>query len=152
MLRQVYDPQEMAVIINHPEVLPGSSLGLTDHFDPSPLFDNPLDVFLMDDIGGFMCFYEGDGVYDCHSFFLPEGRGKEALRVAKESIKYMFEVVKAQHLVGWTPVEKRDARMFSRMAGFKAVGIEQHQYGLGEQFYECEKMSLTRGEYHAGNR
>lgn len=147
MLRQVYDPEEAGRILNHPEVIGGASLGLTDYFDPSPLFENPLNICLMDDIGGFFCLYEGEGIFDCHSFFIPEGRGREAVRVARESIKYMFDVAGAQQLVGWSPVENRAVRAFSRMAGFKIMGIEPHRfYPEGEEMI-CEKSSYLRSDF-----
>lgn len=147
MLHRVYDPEEMGHIINHPEVLPGSSLGLTDHFDPSPLFENPLNVCLMDDIGGFMCLYEGGGVYDCHSFFVPEGRGRAAIKVARESIRYMFDVVKARELVGRSPVENMAVRKFSRLAGFSVVGVEDHRFSADGPVMECEKTSYLRSDF-----
>jgi len=75
-------------------------------------------------------------VYEVHVAVSPEGRGKEAVKAARESIIEFFNDISNVHkLIGFTPIHLRSAIVFARMVGFKKEGI-------------CKKSFLKDGELH----
>jgi len=75
-------------------------------------------------------------VYEVHVAVSPEGRGKEAVLAARESISEFFNEMGGVHkLIGFTPTNLKRAIAFSRMVGFTKEGI-------------CKKSFLKDGELH----
>jgi hypothetical protein len=112
-------------IANHPEVLPGLSLGIADSLDLAPLLADPRNILLMGDHGFALLLWSAPGVYDVHDAVLPEGRGKWAIAAGKLVLDYAFDAYGARMLWTSTPVENRASRMFNRILGFKSAGIHE---------------------------
>ncbi|MDE2101693.1 MAG: hypothetical protein KGL39_30890 [Patescibacteria group bacterium] len=78
-------------IINHPSIYPWICGPLTGPIDISPYLKSGDYTALFGEYGGFLFFRVKDGIYDAHSAVLPNGRGKWALRMAREALKIMFD-------------------------------------------------------------
>lgn len=98
-------------------------------------------VMLVDELGnvGIAAEYF-PGVYTGHWFF--NSRGKEAMEVAKQMLRVMFEDLDIKLMRGLTPVELRGACILARKIGFTSHGILE--YPDGET---CELFCLTKEDF-----
>lgn len=75
-------------------------------------------------------------IYEVHVAVSPEGRGKDAVLAARQSIDEFFHDTPNVHkLIGFTPINLKRVLAFARMVGFKKEGI-------------CKKSFLKDGELH----
>jgi hypothetical protein len=77
-------------VINHESVKPWVSLGFKQQWDTTTLLANPANIFMANEHGGFLLIANGDGLYELHTQFLPEGRGAQLLKDAREALEYFF--------------------------------------------------------------
>lgn len=109
-------------IANHPEVKP--TFGYSHGFaDLTPLLEYPDTYIFLSDGKAAASIWEWSApyVWQGHSLYLPETRGKEGIEAGREMIRWMFDYG-ARMLWGMTPLDNRPAQMFNRLLGFKAAG------------------------------
>lgn len=94
-------------IANHSAVFPFIAQG-EDPIDLTAAFD--LHRIYISDFGAIMFFNTGGATYSFHTMFLPEGRGRHALKVAKYAALDMFTATNAMELVTLTPDNAPHAR------------------------------------------
>lgn len=140
-----FDASAVNALINHPAIQPGLNLGMGD-LDVTPLIDNPRNVILLGQHGGAMFVWCGPGIYDAHDFFLPEGRGKWAMKASLTMLAMMFDGHGAEMIWAQTPVENRACRFFNRRLGFKSRGTEQAILIPGQPPQEVELFVLKGGD------
>jgi RimJ/RimL family protein N-acetyltransferase len=110
-------------IANHPEVKP--TFGYQEGFaDLTPLLEYPEQYILLSDGIGAASIFEWTAprVWQGHSMFLPESRGRDGIAAGKAMLAWMFERGGAKMLWGMTPIDNRPAQMFNRLLGFKPAG------------------------------
>lgn len=125
-------------MLNHPDVKPTAGLKSLDDLDVSPLF-NRRNIILIAEYGGAIFAWSAPGIYEGHSFFLPEGRGEYALTIGRQMLDLVF-AKGATRIWGQTPVEYRAARMFNRKLGFKSIGFDIAPFPCGEVKVELFQM------------
>ena len=140
-----FDAPVINTVVNHPEVLPGLGLGMSD-LDVTPIIDNPRNIILMGLFGGAMFVWTGPGVYEAHDFFLPEGRGKWALKVSRLMLSLMFSTYGAWMIWAQTPVDNRACRFFNRRLGFVSQGKDRAVLLPGHPAQEVEIFVLKGGD------
>lgn len=118
MLERVFDHERFDEVMNHPKVKPYVSLGIDDLPSSAPLIEDPANVCLMNEHGGFLFHQFAPYQYDVHTIFLPDGRGKKALDAALEAKRIMFEEFHARRLVTFVPFDNVPARKLAEAAGF----------------------------------
>jgi hypothetical protein len=126
MIYRAMDAALHNAIANHPSVMP--TINYSGEFaDFTPLFELPDQYILLHDGKAAASIFEwsAPGVWQGHSMFLPEVRGKEGIRAGKEMVAWMFENG-ANMIWGQTPIENERARMFNRLIGAKSVGRGTH--------------------------
>ena len=127
------------LIANHPDVRPtlGYHQGETDFTD---LLQYPeLYVMLSDGLGAAAIFeWSAPGVWQAHTMFLPESRGREGLKAARAMMDWMFDNG-AKMLWGQTPVEHRGAQMFNRLIGAKPAGEGEDAAGVRVRYFTVER-------------
>jgi hypothetical protein len=127
------------LIANHPEVKPtlGYNEGYTDF---TPALAYPDDYVLLSDGKGAAAIFEwsAPGVWQSHTMFLPESRGREGLKAAREMIDYMF-AHGARMLWGMTPEDNRAAHMFNRLIGAKSEGKGEDIAGTAVRYFVVER-------------
>jgi hypothetical protein len=69
--------------------------------------------------------HEEEGVYQAHVFVQPDIRGKEAIILAKQILRWMYENTDCKRMVGLTPEYHRRALVFARLVGFKPTGLSE---------------------------
>lgn len=97
-------------------------------------------IALKNDSGDLSLFeYEIPGVITGHMFFV--SRGREALRVFKQMIDFIFNTTDAEVIRGLTPLRKKAARWITRQGGFTSYGA------IKTAVEPCELFILTRQEW-----
>lgn len=85
-----FDAADINPIINHPEILPSITVPGIDHLDAAPLLADPRNVLLMAEGGGVLFCQIEPGIYEVHTNFLPEHRGRNAIRSSLAAYRWMF--------------------------------------------------------------
>lgn len=84
--------------------------------------------------------------YELHISILPEYRGKEAIRLGKEGIKWMFNNTNALKLIGMTPIFKYPAYVYSKRCGFKDEGLNRQSCLNNGKLYDQFFTGITKAE------
>lgn len=109
-------------VLNDPSVFPYVSLGLAS-LDVTPLLEKESTVFLATDHGGFLFVCCGEGLYEVHTQFLPEGRAG-VLDLAKEAVLHMFTQTPAIAITTFVSDDNEKARRLALAVGFKPLGAK----------------------------
>lgn len=139
-----YDVARANEICNHPEVLPGLSLGVFEEIDLTPIIENPRNHLILGEHGGAILIWTAPGVYDVHDFVLPEGRGAWAKEAAQDVLAFAFHLLDARLVWTQTPVENRASRIFNRILGFKSEGVHLAALWPGAEPREVEYFVMER--------
>lgn len=114
-----FDAERLNEVVNHPSVHDWVSYGRPGPLDTSPVVNDPRNVLLMGEHGGYLFAYVEDGVYDAHSQILPEGRGKWSLELARAALAWMFEDIGAKAILAHCPVDNVAVLALTKRLGFK---------------------------------
>lgn len=115
-IRRTMSASYLNEVANHPEV--HRWLYADGPVDLSEIIDNPANVALEADGGGFICIHLSDGIYEVHSLFLPEARGSTTGAMAA-GMEYMFLRTDCFRLVTRAPFNNADAAAIARKGGFR---------------------------------
>lgn len=135
MIVRATDARIHNLIANHPAVKPTISYA-EDYADFTPLFETPDQYVLLHDNAGGASVWEwsAPGVWQGHSMFLPERRGREGIASGKAMIEWMLQFG-AKMLWGQTPLGNRPALMFTRLIGGRADGQGIHHVAGPVQYF-----------------
>jgi hypothetical protein len=143
-LRRSLDADAINRICNHPEVLPSLSLHL-ETIDVSGLLADKRNVAFLGEFGGALFHWCAPGVYAAHDFFLPQGRGKWALKASRFMLAEMFGNFRARMIWAQTPIDLHACRLFNRWLGFKSEGISKQSLAPGWDPIAVETFVMERG-------
>ncbi len=132
------DIPELNKILNAPGVIEGATMDTCAHMDAGVVLDMG-GVVLTNGVGGFLLIPTEPEEYEAHMFFLPEGRGKHAIKAAKEGLGIMFDKYKARKITARIPLSNIASRRLTKQIGFNSVGTGPSDYGVGifeSEFYE----------------
>lgn len=108
MITRHYKPDFINSVINDPSVKEGAEIkGVAD---VSAIVENLNNFILATEFGGFVVIKKMPALYECHTQFLPEGRGAHALEAIKEALRYMFIQTDCVRLVTKVAVDNRPAQ------------------------------------------
>jgi hypothetical protein len=129
------------LIANHPQVTPTINYSGT-YADFTPLFEQPDHYILLHDGEGAASIFEwsAPGIWQGHSLYLPERRGKEGIQSGREMVAWMFDHG-AEMLWGQTPLDNRPALMFNRLLGFKPAGQGVHFVAGPVQYFTLKSRN-----------
>lgn len=132
---RIYDAERINYLVNHPEIRPFVGGDITKSIDLTASVQNPADIYVGGDHGAFGCSFVCPGVYEVHTFILPEGRGKWACEFAKAALAYVAEQG-ARYL--WTCVhpDHANVKFFTLRSGFKRAGQVVRDLGVGPVTYD----------------
>lgn len=99
-------------------------------------FDNG-DVVLFDN--------EGGGIYSIHVLF--NGRGRTAIKHAREAIDRMFSDHGAVLIMGMVPDFRRDVKLLARWTGMRSAGERWASEGLGLPHVKFELFILSKFQW-----
>jgi hypothetical protein len=123
MLKRTMDAAFLNGVANHPEVRP--HLGGSGELQLDGILSDPGNIGLQCDHGGFVIHRLEPGVYECHSMFLPEGRGGNAAGAMAETLHYLFTATDCCEALTKVPDGNAAALGAARALGFtKAFRLE----------------------------
>ena len=117
MLKRTMDSAFLNTVANDPSVRPFLG-GDEPTLDLSGLLANPANVALQCEHGGFVAVKLEPGLYECHSMFLPDGRGEIARAAMIEGLRYLFVRTDCIHVVTKCPEGNGAALGAARAMGF----------------------------------
>lgn len=132
------DIPALNAILNHPGVLPYIGEGEALDAAKTP----PSILTFIEPHRAILFVPVQKGTWEFHTAFLPQARGREGLKMAKECASAMFETFGAQELVTYTPRDCPHARP-PRSMGFRQTGTAQN-YIRG---VSATEYTLTREEW-----
>jgi hypothetical protein len=117
-VERTFDVEAVNAILNHPTVLPAITVpGRTGPIDATALIENTHNFFMMAP-GGCIAFCQDEpGIYEVHTNFLPEYRGRIALRASEQAYHWMFMNTDCMILQTRVPAPNVAADMFCRLIG-----------------------------------
>ncbi len=118
MIRRSFDAAEINPILNDPSVFEAIKLpDMTPEIDVSGLLANPANVLLMADGGGIIFSQQEPGIYEVHTSFLAEHRGRNAIRASLEAYRWMFTHTDCMILQTKVPAFNKAAEKFCKIVG-----------------------------------
>ncbi|MGO4316714.1 hypothetical protein [Agrobacterium sp. MCAB5] len=145
-IRREFSAERINAVINHPEVRPYVGFADQGPVDLSDAVAHPLNFLLMGEGGGFFLHNRGNGVYEVHSQFLPEHRGRNVVRCLRDAAHWMFTRTDCVEIVTRVPDGNVAADALTRLAGFSLLyrlDDQQAQSGCagGVKFYRWDVLS-----------
>lgn len=108
-------------ILNHPEVYKGACgwLKVEGPLDVEPIFENV--IALMVDHGAIILEPQDALTVEVHTNFLPEGRGKAALREAEAVLDWVYLTTKIFRITTCCAHTNPQAKLFAKLMGFRVL-------------------------------
>ena len=151
-LKRSFDPAPFNEVANHQDVRPWLGGG-DGPLDLSGLVSNPANFCFLSEVGGFIAHKLGEGRYEVHSLFKPEGRGGFAIQCAREGMAFMFLATDCSELVTKCPDGNGAALGLARIGGFQeqfrrercwTFGVET--VGVSYQALPLQRWLMRDGE------
>lgn len=117
MIHRSFDAGEINPILNSPEILPFIALPGMETLDVTELLKDPGNVLLMAEGGGIVFCHHDPGTYEVHTTFLPEHRGRNAIRASLEAYRWMFTRTDCMALLTRVPALNPAAEKFCKIVG-----------------------------------
>lgn len=118
-LSRATDASAFNAVLNHPDVFPMISVPGDQPLDASGLVADPRNILLMGEGGGILFVQHEPCIYEFHTNFLPQYRGRYAIEFAKLARRWMFTQSDAVSLLTKVPAFNRAAAFAVRIVGFK---------------------------------
>lgn len=95
----------------------------------------------------FMFTMRTHTLFDVHTMILPEGRGKQAVRAARDAAAWMFDNTTCEKLETCIPVFNKAARIFARVAGMQYEGTSRRSFKKDHELHDQWVFGLTKEEF-----
>lgn len=160
MIKRTMNATFLNEVANHPEVRPFLGAPENPILDLSPLVEDPRCICLeVPGEGGWVLQPIMSGVYELHTLFLPEARGKAYFKNAKEAVRRIFTETDCLEIVTKCPDDNGGARMAARIMGFRerfrredawapGVGVSYQVFSLDDWFIRDEACRKAGHEFH----
>lgn len=150
-------------VANHPEVRPFLGGGPAV-LDLQPVLSAPQNVALQalgpEPFGGWVFHMMMPGVYEAHTLFPPEGRGRRLFAASREALRWMFTETDALELVTKCPDDNPGARMLGGLLGFRerfrregawapGVGVSYRVHSVDDWFIRDPECLAAGRAFHA---
>ena len=106
-------------LANDPQIRPFIGSPESGPLDLTALVENPQNICLTAEAGGWMLFKLMPGAYELHTLFRPTGRGKKFFMAAREALRLVFTHTDALEILTKCPEDNPGARMAAILAGFR---------------------------------
>jgi len=139
MLDRSYDADRINLVVNDPAVRPFVGAVDAGDLDLTEAVERPEHWFLMGEHGGFGLIWTAPNVHEVHTFILPSGRGKWAVKAAEAMIDFAR---KNGDTMLWTkiPPKLKHVGSYARLMGMKTTDMVVETFG---EPYEIYKMELN---------
>lgn len=130
MLKRTMDAAFLNGVANHADVRPW--LGGQGALDLTEAVADPANIALQGEFGGFVAIKLEQGVFECHSMFLPEGRGPLAKAAMAEGLRYLFVQSDCIQVVTKCPAGNGAALGAARGMGFSPMFTLEQGWSLAD--------------------
>lgn len=127
-IERTFDPAFLNSVIHDPSVREGAEV--VAGADLSAIAADLKNFLLVNEHGGFVVIHKMQGVYECHTQFLPAGRGKKAIDAAGQAFRYMFCKTPCERVVTKVRFDNERVKRFTDLF-FKQIGR------TGDYLYYC---------------
>lgn len=115
------DADRLNDVANDPAVFPWLGfVGQLGDLDLTPVVENPANIALDCDHGGYVLVNQGGGQYEAHTLFLPSGRAL-AYEAAVAGFRYLFTATDCIRIVTKVPAGNPHAAAHAKRCGFEEV-------------------------------
>jgi hypothetical protein len=121
-------------------------VGGAGYVDVGPVVQNPQNVALVNEHGGFIFARDEATRFEVHTLFLPEGRGQSSLAAAEEAARFMFTATDCLEIVTKVPASNKAADFLTRRMGFVPLFTRQAAWPDGS---DVTVFSLTLDAWRA---
>lgn len=155
MIKRTMNAALLNEVANLPEVRPWLG-GKEGTIDLTAAAENPSNFVIEAGHGAWLLHPIIESVYEIHSIFAPEGRGKPFFAAAAEMLRFMFVETDALEIVTKCPDDNPAARMASRVVGFRerfrredawapGVGVSFQVFSIDDWFVrDAECLAVGR--------
>lgn len=138
IIARSFTAEFMAGVITHPSVIKGAKGW--ESIDIKPIVDNLDNYLLVNEWGGFIVIKRTAFTYECHTQFLPEGRGKGVREAVAEAFDYMFVNTDCEKIITKAYKDNPASIKLSREF-FKEEGETKDYY-----YYSCSYTDWIRND------
>jgi hypothetical protein len=117
MITRQTDAVRLNLIINDPAVRPHIGGDIEGELDFSEAVADPSNIVLLAEHGGMIFHRHQFGLFECHTFSLPAGRGIWTLAMVKECLQWIFCRTEAMEIVTRCPKGNFAAKALARAIG-----------------------------------
>lgn len=118
MIRRTMDAGFVNALANRPDIRPYIGGGL-EALDLTSVVENPENYVIQADGGCWVLHALTPGVFELHTLFATEGRGRSYFANARAAIRWMFTHTDAIEILTKCPDDNPGARMAAVLCGFK---------------------------------
>jgi hypothetical protein len=134
-VKRCTDTQRLNEIANHPDIRPTCGGDGKSYLDLAPFVANPLNRAMLWDHGAFLFQWSAPQTYEVHIMVEPEGRGRDAYRMAARGIDYICSQG-AERLWARVAQNANALRHYTAQAGFAKCGAQTLDIGFGPVTYD----------------
>lgn len=144
-MERTFDVEWLNGIVNHPDIYPYVHGEIEGPIDMAPAIENHDNIVMRspDGKGGWLFHGLGNGIYECHSQFLPEGRGPHVVGLAHETLDYMFDKTDAEIILARCPMNNEPVIKLTKACGFKYIGT-WGDWTINGEPVPTERYQLTK--------
>lgn len=149
MIRREFRADRINAVLNHPAVLPWVTVPGLGKLDLSDLVADRRNILLMTEEGdgGVLFQNKGDRLYEAHSQYLPEARGKRALAATREAVAWLFRHTDCRALTTMVPADNRPAEALAVRCGLKLYDEVPHAWPRGDRMVAARYFALSREQW-----
>jgi hypothetical protein len=129
------DAGKLNELANHPQVRPTCGGDGSSPLDFTAFVANPKNHAVAWEHGAFLFLWSAPQTYEVHMMVVPEGRGRDAYRMAHEGIDYIT-ALGAERLWARIAEGHNALRHYTAQAGFTKCGTDVLDIGFGPVTYD----------------
>lgn len=160
MIKRTMNAVFLNEVANHPEVRPFLGAPENPVLDLSPLVEDPRCICLeVTGAGGWILQPIMPTVYELHTLFLPEARGRTYFRLARQAVRMVFAETDCLEIVTKCPDDNGGARMAAELMGFRerfrredawapGIGISYRVFSIDDWFVRDDECLASGHEFH----
>lgn len=132
---------EVEAVFNHPAVRETAAFDGAPEFDATPYLTDP-HIALLVNGGCFLGAWDWFGRFECHTAFLPDARGGNAIVECRKALQHVFLHTLCHEVVTKVPQCNPQARTLAKMMGFRFLFSRANVWLKNGQSYGVEYYCL----------
>lgn len=147
MIERQMSADHVNQIVNHPSIHPWVCGPTEEPLDLTGPIESGNYIALFGEHGGFLFYRVSDGIYDAHSAVLPSGRGKWAIRAARDALHWIFEREQAREVLMAVPHGNVAVRALVRILKARFQGTIENGWWRDGHAIPTDIYSMTRADF-----